>query len=202
MAKKVLAVAIAVVLISTLTIALANSDSLFEAYKVLTKITLNGAELKYDCPVVMINDNVYVPLRETAEQLGMSVEWNEENNDIVIAEKSTEIIEKVKEELKREGWNNINVISGIVDYSYWTSAVIEDTEEEKSSDVSSFTVLGEYDGLYDNPIVAVVKIAFSKESPEGRVYKIFYASEAGRYLESYKILSTNDDLLIGTMYSY
>jgi len=43
---------------------------------VSSKIFLNGKELSFKMPVVAIDDRIYVPLREFAEELGMSVEWD------------------------------------------------------------------------------------------------------------------------------
>ena len=47
------------------------------AYKTDSNILIDNVHIGYDKPIVTINDSIYVPLRETFEQLGFDVEWKE-----------------------------------------------------------------------------------------------------------------------------
>jgi len=54
------------------------------AYVAQFRILVDGEERSFENPIVMINDRTYVPLREVSEVLGMNVEWDEENQKIII----------------------------------------------------------------------------------------------------------------------
>ena len=45
---------------------------------------VNGEEIKLDSPAFIENDRTYTPVRFIAEQLGTSVEWNEEAKTVTI----------------------------------------------------------------------------------------------------------------------
>jgi len=59
-----------------------NSLTVFAAGDIT--VTLNGAILNYSLvPPQMVNSRTMVPIRETAEYLGMSVDWNNETNTMI-----------------------------------------------------------------------------------------------------------------------
>ncbi len=45
---------------------------------------VNGKEVKLDSPAFVENDRTYTPIRFISEQLGASVEWNEEEQQVII----------------------------------------------------------------------------------------------------------------------
>jgi len=57
----------------------------YDAYKSDIEIYYNGEEIKYDSPVITVNDQTYIPLRETAEKLDMNVIWDSLYNSIDLA---------------------------------------------------------------------------------------------------------------------
>lgn len=120
---------------------------------------------------------------------------------------------EVKEELESKGWEVLQLIEGWGDWETWRiyGQLAQLTEEEKNMNV--FTVWGQWEGLAENSIDIVVRIVFDDESPDGRIYKVFYQSLAGRYLaadyfisgspvEIDEILTTDDEELLEFMYSY
>jgi len=123
-------------------------------------------------------------------------------------------VSEAKAELERKGWENIRVVEGHMDYRQWGALILEPTDEEK--DWSIVNVMGQVDGMYNNPITAIIKIAFSKEEPVGERYQAFYVSQGGRVKDTYydsdagkvrvidqkEIVSADDEDLWHYMYSY
>jgi len=54
------------------------------AYIAPFRVIVNSVEKEFENPIVTINDRTYVPLREVGEVLGMNVEWDGENQKIII----------------------------------------------------------------------------------------------------------------------
>lgn len=46
--------------------------------------TVNGKAVKLDSPAFLENDRTYTPIRFISERLGASVEWNEDDNNVII----------------------------------------------------------------------------------------------------------------------
>ena len=120
-------------------------------------------------------------------------------------ENSDTAIKEVKDELESKGWNNIEVVEGEADSSRWGGLVLEDTV--KDVDFLLYTVIGQVDGKFDNPISVVVKIVFTSEYPKGARDEVFYVSKAGRYesaehFDPGGILIATDKELWDYMYSY
>ena len=46
--------------------------------------TVNGKAVKLDSPAFLENDRTYTPIRFISERLGASVEWNENDNSVII----------------------------------------------------------------------------------------------------------------------
>ena len=60
------------------------ADNQIIANIVDNKIIINEQEIKLSETVVTVNDRTYLPLRNIAEVLGMDVEWDGEENKIII----------------------------------------------------------------------------------------------------------------------
>lgn len=80
--KKLILGVLACVLITGTAFAVSNPDLVLEA--VNYKIIADGEEIDFENPVVTINGNAYIPLREAAENAGMTVEWDEGSETINI----------------------------------------------------------------------------------------------------------------------
>lgn len=110
----------------------------------------------------------------------------------------------VKEELERNGWSHIEVIEGEADsVGRWGGLVLEPASVEP--DTVLYTVIGQTEGLYDNPISAVVKLAFHPDSMEWDRLEVFYVSAAGRDRPGSgqdAILPADDADLWDYMYAY
>lgn len=73
MYKKVIVTIIAIIVLPLAGFA---AGRVYEAYESDAKILFNDEEVDFQLPVVTIDENTYVPLREAAEKLGMTVDWN------------------------------------------------------------------------------------------------------------------------------
>ena len=137
-----------------------------------------------------------------------------ETEEDIWRKNSSKIISDVEAELEKKGWSIVDSFEGWGDWADWgiyVHALVELTDEEK--DMFIYTVWGQWEGLNENYIDAVVRIAFSSDVPEGEIYKVFYHSMAGRYLagdefggytleDVTEILSIDDERLLNCMYSY
>lgn len=54
------------------------------AYEVGFKIFLNNVQKNFKNPIVAINDNTYIPLREVSEQLGINVDWDAQTSSVYL----------------------------------------------------------------------------------------------------------------------
>lgn len=97
-------VAILIIINTNLTIMSAWSEDTI-------KVRVEGQYLSFDQPPIMINDRVMVPMRSLFEEMGYSVDWNE-NDQIATAVKGNEKIHvKVNDEF-------ITCENAAADYSY------------------------------------------------------------------------------------
>ena len=71
-------------LIALVTGASASNIEPLSAYVAQFRIFVDGEERDFENPIVTINDRTYIPLREISEVLGMNVEWDGENREIII----------------------------------------------------------------------------------------------------------------------
>ena len=91
---------IILLIIVTSSISFAQSLGQYAAFEINEKIIFNGEEQKFLSPVVTINERVYIPLREVAENNGVEVIWNGDGKDIELIGNFEEIkIRKAFEEL-------------------------------------------------------------------------------------------------------
>lgn len=83
MKKKVLAIFVVICIVCS-SFAIAQGDAIFDIIKYNFNIFYNGNELKFDSPVLLINGQTYVPLRDFAEEAKLNVEWNGETEEIML----------------------------------------------------------------------------------------------------------------------
>lgn len=86
MLKKTTFISIVILTLVTLII-FAENIAQYTAYEYGAKILVDGKETNFTMPVVLINDRTYIPLRETAENLDINVEWLGEENKILLNSK-------------------------------------------------------------------------------------------------------------------
>lgn len=147
---------------------------------------------------------VLSPLAPMRGAMGQTSETNQ-----VQLEKMAEFLEGVKEEMEDKGWGEIELVAGEADSGRWGGLVLEPAQIGENCLL--YTMIGQTDGMYDNPISAVVRIVFNRESLEWEQQEAFYVSEAGRYfgkddfdfqLEADEILAHDNESLWDNMYSY
>jgi hypothetical protein len=54
-------------------------------------VTVDGRELAFDQPPIMVNNRVLVPMRKIFEVLGATVEWNESESKVTATHRLTDI---------------------------------------------------------------------------------------------------------------
>ena len=86
MSKKLVAISIAITAVMSFLIASATNNMRYDAYENDVKIFFNEQEVKFDLPVVIIDNRTYIPLRETAEKANVRVEWSGKDNAIMLTE--------------------------------------------------------------------------------------------------------------------
>lgn len=74
---------ISIVLLISIT-SLAVSSQEFLAQVINYNVIVDGSKKEFKNPIVIINDSTYIPLREVAETLDMTVDWNETDQTITI----------------------------------------------------------------------------------------------------------------------
>lgn len=85
MKKRVFVIILAMCLICS-SLAFAQEGVLFDVIKYDFKLFWNGNELEFDSPVLLVNGQTYVPLRDMAEETGMDVNWNGDTREIRMTE--------------------------------------------------------------------------------------------------------------------
>ncbi len=56
------------------------------------KVLLNGQEMSFDVPPQIINNRTMIPMRAIFEELGFSVEWQQETQSVIVANNITQMI--------------------------------------------------------------------------------------------------------------
>ncbi len=84
--KLILLTTIVTIVVALCAFAYAADAIQYNAYEFGVKIVFGGKEIKFDLPVVTINGNTYIPLREAAEKSNINVEWNGDEQKIVLTE--------------------------------------------------------------------------------------------------------------------
>lgn len=102
----------------------------YKAYKTDSKIIYDGNEIEFEAPVVTIDNHTYIPLREAAEKMDISVEWNGEEHKIILTENSNDVY-------ARELFNNLfefalPYTAEVLNYDYYE----EDDEQYFAAKIS------------------------------------------------------------------
>ena len=87
----------------------------YKAYISDSKIIYNENEIEFESPVVTIDNQTYIPLREVAEKMDISVDWNGEDHRIVLTKNS--------DYAAREIFNNLFVLDAIISICFASSKV-------------------------------------------------------------------------------
>ncbi len=93
-----------------------SGETGYEVYKSNVKILFDEKEMNFDEPVVTINDKTYVPLREMVEQTNMQLEWDENEQKIMLSEMSNK--NEAKQIFFELFGKELPTTSKIVDYDY------------------------------------------------------------------------------------
>jgi len=122
--KTILAIILMIAVLSTCVV-FANDIIHFDAYKSNVTISYNNRYLSFDLPVVTINGNTYVPLREAAENGNINVEWDGEAQKIILTNHTqTDDVEEVQSDNAEEIFFNLFKFelpfqSEILNYDYY-----------------------------------------------------------------------------------
>lgn len=87
MKKTFLALVVLIAMVCS-TMVLAEDAPLFDAITYPFDIFFDGKKMNLNSPVVLINGQTYVPLREVAENMDLDVEWQGNRERILLTEKS------------------------------------------------------------------------------------------------------------------
>ena len=89
--KKIIVLGIIVILMVSMVISSADISEELKAVVAPFKIIVDEEEKAFEMPIIVINGRTYLPLRETAETLGIGVDWIGEEKTVVISTKNEEI---------------------------------------------------------------------------------------------------------------
>ncbi len=139
------------------------------------------------------------------------IDGKEGDSDAVDVTDETDVVENIKSEMDNKGWKNIEVSEGLLDEKIreQTGLTLWRTDEEKKMHIIS--VSGQIEGMYDNPLFAVVELVYDDEMSQGEIYQIFYVSNSGRIMTpEYNDISDDPNSLLNAdnqelwyyMYSY
>ena len=130
MYKKVIVTIIAIIVLPLAGFA---AGRVYEAYESDAKILFNDEEVDFQLPVVTIDENTYVPLREAAEKLGMTVDWNVpewyEN------QKNIRIVRNIPDIDAKEAFQNLfgfalPETAEVLNYEYYDYTIYEEEKEK------------------------------------------------------------------------
>lgn len=133
MHKKILFTIIAIITIPLLTFA---AGTFFEAYETDVQISFNNKEIKCQLPIVQIDGNTYVPLRETAEQLGVNVDWDGEKERIRLTKNIQDI--DAKEAFYNLFGFTLPETAEVLNYEYYNVEIDKGESEEHFAAKISF----------------------------------------------------------------
>ena len=131
MYKKVIVTIITIIVLPLAGFAAGNLS--YEAYKSDAMISFNDMDVNFQLPVVTINGNTYVPLREAAEKLGMTVDWNVpewyEN------QKNIRIVRNIPDIDAKEAFQNLfgfalPETAEVLNYEYYDYTIYEEEKEK------------------------------------------------------------------------
>lgn len=85
MKKRIFAIILAMCLLCS-SFVFAEENLIFDVIPYDFKLFWNGNELDFNSPVLLVNGQTYVPLRDIAEETGMDVNWNGDTQEIRMTE--------------------------------------------------------------------------------------------------------------------
>ncbi len=83
MLKKFMLIVTVITIISTLVI-YAKDNIKYEVYDSNIRIFFGDKKIKFDLPVVVIDNYTYIPLRETAEKFNIDIKWDKNESKIIL----------------------------------------------------------------------------------------------------------------------
>lgn len=90
MKKRIFATILAICLICS-TFVFAQEDTVFHVIPYDFDIFWTGNHMEYDSPILLVNGQTYVPLRDWSESIGMDVHWDGKAREIIITESDIEL---------------------------------------------------------------------------------------------------------------
>ena len=88
--KKVIVLEIILILMVNMMVSSADITNELKAVVAPFKIIVDREEKAFEMPIIVINGRTYLPLRETAETLGIGIDWIAEEKTIVVSTKKEE----------------------------------------------------------------------------------------------------------------
>ena len=103
-------------------VTLAEDQIIFKSFKSESDIIYNGNQIFFDKPLVEIEGNTYVPLREAANKLDISVDWDNSSKTIKLLGDTSES-DTVLTIAQRLYEVNLNGYVKLLDYSYFLDGI-------------------------------------------------------------------------------
>lgn len=75
-----------IVLTAMLPVIIFANENVNVKYDSGVTVYLNSNNILFDLPIVLINENTYVSLREAAEEIDLNVKWNENDREVILIE--------------------------------------------------------------------------------------------------------------------
>lgn len=68
--------------------------------------TVNGVTKSIDVPATIINSRTYVPVRFVSESFGINVDYNQQNNEVIVGKPATSPLPSINQTLTFEVWED------------------------------------------------------------------------------------------------
>lgn len=107
---------VAIILFTTIVfsvLVVVGEDTLFNVMVYDFNIFCNGKKMKFNSPILLIDGQTYIPLRDFAEEMNHSVEWYGNTKEITLTDNSLDV-EKVFKNLMFE----LPATADILNYAY------------------------------------------------------------------------------------
>ena len=85
--KKLIVLGLIVIIMVSMVVSSADISDELKVVVAPFKIIVDGEEKTFEMPIIVINGRTYLPLRETAETLGIGIDWIGEEKTIVVSTK-------------------------------------------------------------------------------------------------------------------
>lgn len=113
MKKRIFAAILTLCLIYS-SLAFAEENAAFDVILYDFDVFFNGEKLNFNSPLLLIDGQTYVPLRDFAEEIDMTVDWNDDDKKINLFDNSLNIKKKFCDIFEFE----LPETAKILDYSY------------------------------------------------------------------------------------